>query len=358
MDDAMFKKQYLFSSEIYTEGAAFGNHYRIRQYRELEAFIELMREKSDRRREEYLRPDFSSIANYEKDIRRYREDYRQMLGFPDYMFGNVKSLPDAEVLFVAEDGFGKIYRLNIFVSTALSLYGMLFLPKADAPYPLVIVQHGGGGTPEKCSEINGPSAYSNMVRRILSRGAAVFAPQLMTWTDFEHGPATKRNIMDCRLKQLGSSLIAVEIFKLMRSLDYLLARDDIETEKVGMTGLSYGGFYSLYTAAADVRIKSVLTSCCFNNKYIYMQEEMSWPDSAGRFLDAEMCALVCPRPLYIEVGEYDTVFDWNTAVKEYERAVKYYEKLGISDKIRFVIHPYSHVFDLSDNGIDFLLKGL
>jgi len=166
---------------IYTEGAGYANHFRIQQQQELYRYIECMREKANGIREQYLKPDYSSLEKYTKSIQRYRDDFMQMLGFPEYMFEGGSITPEAAILPIAEDRYGEIFRLVISISDGLSAYGLLFLPKSGGPYPLVIIQHGGGGTPEKCAEINGPSAYNNMVRRVLERGCAVFAPQTMTW---------------------------------------------------------------------------------------------------------------------------------------------------------------------------------
>ncbi len=345
-------------NNIYSEDIKFANHYRVQQHQELFRFIDQMREKADERREMYLKPDYSSIESYEKSIQKFREDFTQMLGFPEYIYGDKRNIPEADVLFVAEDRYGKIYRLVIYALNGLSVYGLLYMPHSSFPCPLVIAQHGGGGTPERIAGLNGYCAYSDMVRRVLERGTAVFAPQLMRWADEEHGPSIDRTDIDNRLRQLGSSIAALDIFKIIRSLDYLLNRDDIDADKVGMMGVSYGGFYSLYTAAVDIRIKSVIASYSFTSRYIYCNTDKSWFGSAEKFLDPEVCALICPRRLYIEVGMYDTVFDYKIASNEYKRAEEFYNKLNVPDRIIFNVHPYTHIFDRSDAGIDFLMKGL
>ena len=43
------------------------------------------------------------------------------------------------------------------------------------PSRFVISQHGGGGTPELCSDFYGDTNYNHLTRRILSRGAVVSA---------------------------------------------------------------------------------------------------------------------------------------------------------------------------------------
>ncbi|HEY5907672.1 MAG TPA: acetylxylan esterase, partial [Vicinamibacteria bacterium] len=47
----------------------------------------------------------------------------------------------------------------------------------------------------------------------------------------------------------------------MRALDYLLTRDDVDAERISITGTSGGGFQSLWLGALDERVKVVAPSC-------------------------------------------------------------------------------------------------
>ena len=97
----------------------------------------------------------------------------------------------------------KIYRLSAYVTDEIPFYSMLLIPlTAQTSVPLVIAQHGGYGTPELCADMNGKNNYNHMVQRILARGAAVLAPQLMLWSTTEreshraHPIAYNRQIAD------------------------------------------------------------------------------------------------------------------------------------------------------------------
>ena len=57
------------------------------------------------------------------------------------------------------------------------------------------------------------------------------------------------------LKRFGLSITAIEIKGIMKAIDYLIENEAFDKEKIGMTGLSYGGYYTLYTMAAEKRIK-------------------------------------------------------------------------------------------------------
>ena len=48
----------------------------------------------------------------------------------------------------------------------------------------------------------------------------------------------------------------------------------------------------------------------------------------------------------VQIGETDALFNLEEARKESARASQFYEKLGISDKYEFNVHPAGHEFDI------------
>jgi dienelactone hydrolase len=176
------------------------------------------------------------------------------------------------------------------------------------------------------------------------------------WQKGRFGRGYDRRHLDSEFKQLGGSITAVEIYCIKQWIDYLFSREDLDCNKLGMTGLSYGGFYTLFTAAADTRIKAAYSSCFFNNRYIYDWTDWTWQGAALKFLDAEVGALICPRPLYIEVGKNDSLFNSESAVEEFNRLKDYYSEAGADDLLRFKLFDGTHEYDKSDAGIEFLIK--
>lgn len=338
---------------IYTEERNAGNKYREKQLAEILELIEERKKDADYNRARYFTPDFSSIESYMESTCAYRNEFIKMLGWPLTQYSNALPKPEAEIEFVAEDDFGKIYRLNIRAMPKVNTYGILFLPKGNGPFPLIIAQHGGLGTPELCSGFFGSDNYNDMTRRVLKNGVAVFCPQLLLWAD-EFGPEYNRQTIDQQLKQLGGSITALEIFKIRRSIDYFLTREDIIHNQIGMIGLSYGGFYTLFTTAVDLRIQAALSSCFFNNRHIYGWHDWTWFNSANTFFDAEVCALICPRPLYIEVAKNDELFDVKYAAPEYKKVMRIYEQLGVSQSLKYKEFNGVHELDKDNEGISFI----
>lgn len=295
------------------------------------------------------------------DRERYRRDYYALLGSPLTGYSAALPKPKASKEFVAEDDMGKIYRIQLEVMDDFIFYGILFLPKnfnETKKYPYIISQHGGGGTPELCSDFFFDTNYTHMTRRVLEKNAVVFAPQLLLWDKNNFKAEYDRDAADNSLKQLGSSITALEIFCIMRSTDYFAAQSYVDADRIGMIGLSYGGLYTMVTAAADTRIKSAYSSCFFNDRLTYNRSDWEWYNAAHTFLDSEMAALVAPRRLYIEAGKNDQLFRPETAVAEYERLVPFFKAAGAAGNLRFNIFEGDHMLDHCDEGLDFFIEGL
>lgn len=336
----------------FTEPVEAGAAYRLQQLAEWPTLVAARRREADRQRAAFFHPDTSSLAAFNHTIGGYRRQFRNLLGWPlnDPALRRLPPPVPSELRQVGEDDLGTIFRVVLPCADGISLYGLLFLPRRKPPYPLVLAQHGGLGTPEVCSGLlaTGSGNYRGMTRRVWRLGAAVFAPQLLLW-DKEYGvDATGRAAhevrtqLDVQLKQAGGSLAAVELFKLRRALDYLLARGDMDARRVGMIGLSYGGFYTLFTAALDTRIQVAVSSCFVNDRYRYDWPDWTWQNAANRFLDAEVASLVCPRALRLEAGMIDELFEVAGARQVGAKVHALYDRLKIGDRFEFEAFEGGH----------------
>jgi len=328
-------------------GISPGQPYRQRYLAGIERVIADKRKDADAARAAYL----DEIAT---NPDKCRAEFIQMLGWPlTASPGCIKT----ESRFVARDEDCAIYRVQMEILDGLPCYALLLLPAmAQAqPYPAVIVQHGGLGTPEMCANLCDTANYNDIARRIVRKGVAVLLPQLLLWDHANAGDSFDRIRIDASLKQLNGSITALEVFALMRWVDYLHTRDDVCAGHIGMTGLSYGGFYTLFTAAADTRIASAYASCFFNDRYRYGWPDWTWQGAAYRFLDTEVCALICPRPLRIEIGEADDIFSAESAKEEMQKLEAFRQSVN-APCLEFFIAPGGHEYSRTDEGIDFLLR--
>lgn len=292
----------------------------------------------------------------------YRRAYYEMLGYPLTAYETLKQEPVlcVEDTFVADDGMCEIRRMRLAVLGDYTVYGILFLPHdraADAPF--VISQHGGGGTPEVCSDFYGHNNYNHQTPRLVGRGAVVFAPQLLLWNPDMFGDPHERQRMDSDLKQVGSSITALEVFAIMRCIDYFVTQPYVNADRIGMAGLSYGGFFTTMTAAADPRIRSAYASCSFVDAIKYNSfTDWTWKNSANLFLEAEIAALIAPRYICFDAGDRDQLFGSDSAKAEFARLKPFFAAQNAEDHIRLFPFDGYHELDPDDEGMDFLFAHL
>jgi len=212
-----------------------------------------------------------------------------------------------------EDSVATYYRCYFRATPQMETYGLYIVPKkARLPAPLVIAMHGGGGFPESAT-FRGGANYHDMVRGAVAEGYITFAPLsvMYPYHDRDHGtpiPADVRLRLDARLRKCGTTLMGVEVTKITRALDVLEMRSEIDRRRIAMIGLSYGGFYTLYTAALDPRIRVAVASCSFR---------YSGPDALAVPADlketailssCDLVRLISPRPLQVQDGINDSIF--------------------------------------------------
>lgn len=273
----------LLAQTFYEEDLQLSRPYRDANYREFAGYI----------------------GGLEKESGRLRQ-FRAMVGYPAPGFFN--SAKPARIEKSGEDAIGVYHRVWIPVAPGVETYGLYIVPRnAKLPAPLVISLHGGGGIPESAL-FHGGSNYHDQIRGAVQKGYVVWAPLFVMYpfADRNKGtviPVDVRKDLDEKFRRLGTSLMGVEMTKVTRALDRILERPEVDPSRVAMIGLSYGGYYTLYIAAVEPRIKVAVASCSFRNT-----PAATGGVTEGRPIDItspEQVALVAPRPLQIQVGVHD-----------------------------------------------------
>lgn len=297
-------------------------------------------------------------AEYARDIlidqERYRRDFRRMLGWP--LTQPRPSLPPkATMELLSQEEEYSIWRMSFEVLEGLTMSGLLFRMNGDEPRPLVITQHGGGGTPEFMSGLYEDTVnYNHMLDHVICHGVHAFAPQLLLWSADYEVPYDRRAI-DARLKRLGSSITAVEIHGISRILDYFEAQDYVTT--FGMVGLSYGGFYTLFTAAADTRIQAAISCSFFSRRDAYPWSDWTWQCAAQTFDDAEIACLVYPRRLCLEMGDHDELFAIEHTNASFDRVKEMCREVG-TDWVEMIVFDGVHEFLTDPRPMEGLIRAL
>jgi dienelactone hydrolase len=344
------------------QSAALPAHYRepfaasfpIReaQHRQIQAYADKLPPIKRQPAMPELKPDYSNVAAYERSLEPTREGLRNFFGAPP----GAKAGRVTKFEQVGEDQHAIIYRVWVEVIDGVEAYGLYLLPRQRAAKaPLLIAQHGGGGNPEAICDLDTRDNYRRFGPEAVKRGYIVWAPGLAMRSDFSGDPeipGANREQLDQKLRQGGTSIIGLELHKIIASTRALLqTRPEIDPERVGMTGLSWGGFYTMYVTAMNPFIKAAAPSAFFKDYDDILARVKDGKarspdrDVAGGLSHAQAIALICPRPCLVQMGEKDPVVPIAGARKEAERAAPPYQKLGIADRYQFQVHDGGHVYD-------------
>jgi dienelactone hydrolase len=297
-------------------------------------------------------PDFSGITQYEKSIVPYREQLAASHGYPPPM---AKRGSEPRTVYVGKDSVCSIYRIWIGVAEGIEAYGLYMVPHdIREKAPLLVSEHGGGGCPEAICDLDTRINYHSFGYEAVKRGYIVWAPGLIMRCGYGGDPEIEgagRNLLDNRLRLLGTSIIGVELQMIIESTKTLVRhRPEIDSDRIGMTGLSWGGVYTLLVAALYPEIKVAVPSGNFRGHEVVLgriDDPKKGVDRSllGMFGNAQIAGMVCPRPLMIQMGAEDTLFDLEGVRREAEKASVYYEELGIGDRYEYSEHSGGHVFE-------------
>jgi dienelactone hydrolase len=142
-----------------------------------------------------------------------------------------------------------------------------------------------------------------------------------------------------RLQILGKLLIAENLRDALWSLELLARHEQVDPQRLGCVGLSYGGRMTMLAAAVEPRIKTAVASGALN----LMQERVRQPYSCGaqiipgllNFGDTpEIASLIAPRRLLWEVGSQDALLPAQSVDEGLRRMRRAYKALDAEDRLQ------------------------
>ena len=154
------------------------------------------------------------------------------------------------------DGY-RIEKLRYESVPGLLVTAHLYVPDGDGPFPVILNPHGHFHF--KKSE---PTVQARGISLALEGFAALIVDS--PGVSWDNNPQNERlGIGDHNdwFLTLGLPIQGVYVWDLMRGLDYLETRKDMDCTRVGITGASGGGTATVYAFAADERIKCAVPVC-------------------------------------------------------------------------------------------------
>jgi dienelactone hydrolase len=213
--------------------------------------------------------------------------------------------------------------------------GILMKPEnAQGHLPVVITLHGTGGS---------TANMAALCRKLAGRGFIAVAIDAPYHGERKSGKG-ETDYDDAIVRAWHGSgehpFFYDTVWDVMRLVDYLQTRDDVDASKIGLIGISKGGVETYLTAAADPRI-SVAVPCIGMQSFSWALDNDDWqgrigtiqnafdtiakengvtnadsafvqkfydrvvPGIAGEFDGPEMLALIAPRPLLVINSDSD-----------------------------------------------------
>jgi hypothetical protein len=192
----------------------------------------------------------------------------------------------------------------------------------------------------------------NYGEQMAKAGFLTIMPELRGFGERNDAPG-RRDV--CNLNFIKGCILGIytqtlNIWDVKRCVDYLETRPEVDPNRIGMMGLSYGGTMTTFTTAVEPRIKAANIMGYVNPFARFAIERGNFcgsqivPEIYKYFDTHDIAGLIAPRPLLIDMATYDECFYIQDLLKGYEGVKKIYEAAGAADVLHTDIHPGPHSF--------------
>jgi dienelactone hydrolase len=273
------------------------------------------------------------------------------------------------------------YRREKFVlqtQPGMALLGYLLTPTgAQGPLPAMICVPGHGrgvddivGVDDKGRDRTDKSGYQHdFALQVVEAGLAAVAIEPLAFGCRRDPRSAKRGLGNSACQPtagsallLGETMVAWRSYDVIRTIDWMETRKEIDASRIGLMGISGGGTITSFAAALEPRIKAAMISGylntfkdsimamshCIDN---YVPGILNWCENY------DVASLIAPRPLYVESGDRDPIFPINASREAFARVKQVYTALGAADHAQHEVFEGDHFFH-GGAGIPFLARHL
>jgi dienelactone hydrolase len=182
-----------------------------------------------------------------------------------------------EVTPMAEGGNLEQFHFTYAADSSQRVPGILVRPVQERKLPVVIVLHGTGGNKE--GEVP-------LLKRLAARGMIAVAIDGRYHGERSKAGTGSADYNDAILRTYRTGrehpFLYDTVWDVMRLIDYLETREDVDAQRIGMIGFSKGGMETYLAAAVDPRIR-VAVPCIGVQSFRWAIENDAWQSRAGTF---------------------------------------------------------------------------
>jgi dienelactone hydrolase len=260
----------------------------------------------------------------------------------------------------------------------VSVLAYLLLPdKAQRPAPVMICipGHGRGvddivGVDDKGGDRTDKAGYQHdFAIQVVEAGLAAMAIEPMGF-GCRRDPINARQGLSRKACDpaaggallVGQTMVAWRVWDVIRTVDYMATRSELDRNRIGCMGISGGGTVTVFATALEPRIGAALVSGylntftdsvgslahCIDN---YVPGILNWAEMH------DIAGLIAPRPPFVESGEKDNIFPIRASIEGFNEVRKIYGVFGAADRTEQEVFPDAHAF-WGKRGIPFLVRHL
>jgi dienelactone hydrolase len=330
-----------------------------------------------RDRWEKARLELTFKAETRKQAEAWQKTLRAKLvelvgGFPEH-----RALPKVDILEARDFPRYKREKFIFESRPGVFVLGYLLTPKTAPPHAAMICipGHGRGvddlvGIDEKGRDRTARTGYQyDFAIQAVEHGMATIAIEPMGF-GCRRDPAAKKRALGASSCQpaagaallFGETMIAWRVYDVMRAIDWIETRRDLDPNRVGIMGISGGGTCTMFSAALDPRIQVAFASGylntfrdsilsifhCMDN---YVPGILNWCEQY------DVAGLIAPRAFFAESGEKDDIFPVAAARQSFAKVRRVYEVMGAADQCGHHVHMGPHEFN-GTQGLSFAARKL
>lgn len=148
---------------------------------------------------------------------------------------------------------------------------------------------------------------------------------------------------------LGRTLTGERVFDVMRAIDFIETRDDLDATRIGCMGNSTGGTVTFYAGCIDPRIRLSVVSCSYCT---YAESWFKIRHCACGYLPGimqvadmgDLAGLVAPRSLIIVAGKEDYLASIEGVKEAFKQTQEIFVAAGCPENTELVIGNAGHQF--------------
>jgi dienelactone hydrolase len=272
------------------------------------------------------------------------------------------------------------YRREKFVFDSrpgLSVLGYLLTPREGAPHRAMICLPGHGrgvddivGIDDKGQPRTDKAGYQHdFALQVVEHGMAAVAIEQLAFGCRRDAKARNRGLGNSSCQPsagaallLGETMVAWRVYDVMRTIDWIETRKEIDAQHVGCMGISGGGTVTTFASALEPRIRAALISGYLNT---FRDSVFSLSHCIDNYVPGilewcemyDVAGLIAPRPLFVESGDKDNIFPVAASRASFERVKKVYEVFGKPELADQEVFDGEHSF-FGKRGLPFLAQHL